>query len=104
MLPPARILNINSSKSRDIHGALNIKGCPIEIDLPVMIVAFIKERIKNYCFFDTQLITLPFAALSHFQVGVKSVLHWEQVNGLGIGGVTASRFSILLTHSSNPVK
>ena len=47
---------------------------------------------------------LPLAALSHFQVGVKSVWHWEQVKGTGIGGITASRLRILVTHSSRPVR
>ena len=44
------------------------------------------------------------AFLSHFHVGVKSVLHWEQVKGTGIGVGAASRFRIRLTHSSRPVR
>ena len=42
--------------------------------------------------------------MSHFQVGVKSVPHWLQEKGVGMAGGTASRFRILLTHSSRPVK
>ena len=46
----------------------------------------------------------PLAALSHFHVGVKSVLHCEQVKGMGMGGGLASRLRILFTHSSSPVR
>ena len=47
-------------------------------------------------------IILPLAALSHFQVGVKSVPHWEHTKaGAGLGG-SASRLRILVTHSSRP--
>ena len=43
----------------------------------------------------------PFS-LSHFQVGVKSVWHWLQLNGIGCGPGGLSSFKYLLTHSSSP--
>ena len=49
-------------------------------------------------------IIIPLAPLSHFQVGVKSVPHWLQLNGTGWMLFSLSSFSILLTHSSRPNK
>ena len=45
---------------------------------------------------------LPRAPLSHFQVGVKSVAHWLQVNGMGWTVFSLFSCKILPTHSSRP--
>ena len=50
---------------------------------------------------DVNIPLAPFS-LSHFQVGVKSVWHWLQLNGIGCGPGGLSSFKYLLTHSSSP--
>ena len=67
--------------------------------MPILILGTdVLERRKEML----MTIILPLAALSHFQVGVKSVPHWEHTKaGAGLGG-SASRLRILVTHSSRP--
>ena len=58
---------------------------------------FLLNKILN----NGDIPLAPFS-LSHFQVGVKSVWHWLQLNGIGCGPGGLSSFKYLLTHSSKP--